>query len=354
MSWIVTLKIVDCSATSTLLSGARISSQLLEPYGFVITDANGQAQIYDAYDTWEWVNLTISKGGTGGNPTDPGYDPGYIDKNFVITMSMDGTIQEVCLNKAPPPDPNGPKPIECFIVTAATGSASSEEVTALRALREDIRARSRLANRLIDAIYDEYARFSPQIAAELRGDPGGQLLVLGHVVQPLFAWYRLAAAAALSPEDAEGRAGAAEALARARPREGGAMVLGLLEGLREGSVPLLVPPLLRDLAPRIADYRFAGWAILDPLIRLWRGAGRPFDATAEIADWLADAPLDLLPQPCAACGLADDLDTVAGFLAFAPDRRARLADRLRAAWPDATTVIPHTRLMARMERLGEE
>src|SRR3954447_24426447 len=103
MSWIVTLKIVDCAASSTLLTGAKIYSPLLTNAlgNAVLTDANGEAQIYDAYDQWEWVNLTISKAGTGGS------DPGYLAKNFVIRNSMDGTVQTVCLNKAPIADPAG-------------------------------------------------------------------------------------------------------------------------------------------------------------------------------------------------------------------------------------------------------
>jgi hypothetical protein len=229
-------------------------------------------------------------------------------------------------------------------------------VVTLRALREDLRSRSRLAGSLIDAIYEEYARFSPPIAAELRGNLAEQFLVLDHVVRPLFAWYTLAAALALTPPDAcgdeEGQAAAFARLAEARPQEGAGPVRALLEGLRAGTLPATLPPQLVDLAPRIATDRFAAWAILDPLIRLWRGADRPFEPREEIADWLAAAPLDLLAAPCTRCGLAEELETIAGFLAFAPDRRATLAARLQTAWPDAAEVIGHSGLMRRRERLG--
>jgi hypothetical protein len=239
-------------------------------------------------------------------------------------------------------------------VTATTGSASSDEVTTLRGLRERIRARSRLGGQLIDSVYEEYWRFSPPIAAELRDNPRELFLVLGHVVRPLFAWYTLAAALALDPDDAARQRAASEALAEERPHGGGELVLGLLETLRSGApLPPDLPLLLCDLAPRIAEFRFASWAILDPLVRLWRGAGEGFDARGEIADWLAAAPLDHLP-PCVGCGLASELETIAGFFAFAPDRRAVLGQRLRSAWPEAAGAIEQVGLTVQMERFGED
>ena len=356
MAWIVSLKIVDCAATSTLLAGARISSPLLNPPGYVTTDANGEAQIFDAYDVWEWVNLTITKSGTG-DPCHPeGYDPGYLAKNFVIHMDMDGTTQTVCLNKAPHEEcnPDGGTP-DCFIVTAATGSASSAEVTALRALRERVKARSRLGAELVDAIYGEYERFSPPIAARLGADAAARGLVLRSVVEPLFAWYALAGALALDPDDAELRNRAEAAFGAARPQGDGLGVAGLLEALRGGApLPPFLPKALVELAPRPDAFPFAAWAILDPLIRIWRGAGKPFAAVAAIGEWLAAAPLERLPRRPGVPDLAIELETVAGFLAFAPERRRELGQRLLAAWPDAAAALARAGLTPRPDRPRED
>jgi len=356
MSWIVTLKIVDCASMSTLLPGTHISSALLDPPGYVVTDANGQAQIFDAYDVWEWVNLTISKSGNGG-PCDASYHPGYTSKNFVINMSMDGTVQTVCLNKAPPAvcDPDAPT-TSCFIVSAATGSTTSFEVTELRALRDRVRATSRLSAELIEAIYAEYERFSPPIAAELHEDAATRGVVLSFVVRPLFAWYRLAGTLALDLGNQSARLQEAQlAVAEACPPDALAdaeMIVGFLEALR-GSAPLPagLPPLLRELAPRIAELRFAPWAILDPLIRTWRAASEGRDVTSEVADWLAAAPLERMPEPSDPAVLRTELGIIAGFLAFAPDRRHTLGDRLRAAWPNSKRELVRAGLTCQTESL---
>ena len=342
LTWNLTLEVVKCGATATKLAGAKIAEGVTD---LGLTDAAGRfTATLDDFDTLPIFKVSMTD---------------YVAGNFRFDKGLHaGTIQTVCLeNPATIPDGQDPNvPGEsggqefdgggCFIVTATTGSATSDEVMALRALREEIRGRSRIAGRLIDAIYDDYARFSPPIAQALVASAAERQAVLTHVVRPLFAWYRLAAALALHPDDAGAHRQAMAALTEARPGRGDRLVLGLLIGLRAGVAPPFVPRLLRDLAPRIPDYRFAGWAILDPLIRIRRGAGRPCDVPAEIADWLAAVPLDLLPPPCAACGLVADLEAIADFLAFAPERRAGLGDRLRAAWPEAGAALARTRLAA--------
>ena len=98
----------------------------------------------------------------------------------------------------------------CFIVSAATGSAQSHEVTRLRLLRDRIAGMSGLSSRLIDLIYDEYFQFAPAIAERVETDRTARSAVLAVVVKPLFAWYSLAGILAL-----EGRSTAADAAARA-------------------------------------------------------------------------------------------------------------------------------------------
>jgi hypothetical protein len=342
MAWAVTLKIVDCAAMSTLLVGAKISSPLLNPPGFVLTDANGQAIIFDPNDIWEWVNVTIS-------------NSGYLNKNFIVHMDMDGTVQTVCLNAAPPPSNGGGEPIECFVVTATTGSAASLEVNALRALRDRVSAASQLGARLIDAVYDEYARFSPAIAAELYGDATARGAVLASIVRPLFAWYTLAGTLGFEGDDRDACRQAAQDVFDACPRDlDGRVIVGLLEALRSGTpLPPNLPPMLLELAPRVADFRFASWAILEPLIRAWRSATDDLDVVEEVAQWLAGAPLERLARPVDAASLEAELAVIADFLAFAPSKRTVVGERLLSAWPDAAGALERTGLIRQTVRAGE-
>jgi hypothetical protein len=78
----------------------------------------------------------------------------------------------------------------------------------------------------------------------------------------------------------------------------------------------------------------AGWAILDPLARAWGAAGARRDVRAEVAQWLADAPLDKLARPADAV-LDGELAALAGLFDFRPDARRVLGARLTQAWPQA-------------------
>jgi hypothetical protein len=355
MAWAVTLKIVDCAAMSTLLVGAKISSALLNPPGFVLTDANGQAIIFDPNDVWEWVNVTISKAGTGGVPSDPGYHPGYVNKNFIVHMDMDGTIQTICLNAAPIPDPNSSTGVSCFVVTATTGSPASLEVNSLRALRDRVSATSWLGARLVDAVYDEYARFSPAIAAELYHDATARGTVLASIVRPLFAWYTLAGTLGFEGDDRHACRQAAQDVVDACPPDlDGRAIVGLLEALRSGApLPPALPPMLLGLASQVADFRFASWAILEPLIRAWRSATDDLDVVEEVAQWLAGAPLERLARPVDAASLEAELAVVADFLAFAPSKRTVVGERLLSAWPDAAGALQRAGFIRQTVRAGE-
>lgn len=336
MTWTTTLEVVDCASTGTKLAGAKVELGLVE---IGLTNAAGRIDaVLDDFNTLPIFKVSKAD---------------YVSANFVLDKSIyAGTTRTVCLSN-PPTIPDGQNPDEpgksggqefdgggCFIVSAATGSTTSFEVTELRALRDRVRAKSRLGAGLIEAIYLEYESFSPPIAAELHEDAATRGLVLDCVVRPLFAWYRLAGTLALDLGNQSARRQEAQlAVAEACPPDALAdaeMIVSLLEALRVSApLPAGLPPLLRGLVPRIAELRFVPWAILDPLIRMWRAASEGRDVTSEVADWLAAAPLERLPQPSDPEALRTELALVAGFLAFAPDRRHTLGDRLRAAWPNS-------------------
>ncbi|HEU4843691.1 MAG TPA: hypothetical protein VFT05_05460 [Burkholderiaceae bacterium] len=274
----------------------------------------------------------------------------------------------------------------CFVVSAATGSAQSDEVHVLRRLRARVAARSVLAARLIDAVYDEYARFSPAIANRIEGDVLARRAVLLAVVRPLLAWYGLAGTLAFDGRG-ESATRAARALAAACPRYvGRALLAEVLDSLAAGrALPPAASPLLRGLGPELrtaAGLRCARWAVFDPLARAWRAAAGRADVVEEVAQWLAQAPFELLPKavpspsfatrpgaaprapfaipaggaapppewPAGAAARADDappgvdvtdedLLALAGLYGFQPAALRTLGARLAAAWPQARAML---------------
>ncbi len=324
MPWAVTLIVKDCSSSAPL-PGALVTDGVGGGY----TDNYGQfiAVIDDAYTGYV---VQISKAN-------------YSARNFTFDRSQVGTVQNTCLSVyvAPPSGGGGGWQISCFIVTAATGSETSEEVTGMRALRDRVAARSALAGRLIEAIYNEYWQFSPAIADQIRDSESARMAVTALVVRPLFAWYQFAGQLALNPSDTAAIDQAEKALRGACPRYlGPAKVAGYLKQLADGrSLPASMPQLVAQLAPRLRQalaLPLVRWAILEPLLRTWQGAADHLDMRQQVAAWLGGAPLDTLAMPEPA-QLAAELDAVASLLSFDAQARSAVGARLAAAWPAAGT-----------------
>jgi hypothetical protein len=232
----------------------------------------------------------------------------------------------------------------CFIVSATTGSAASAEVTSLRQLRDRVALLSGLSAQLIKVIYDEYAQFSPEIAAALQHDGITRQAVLEIVVRPLFAWYTLAGTLALQPTDERAvRQATQDVLNACPPAFDGTAIVALLETLRGGvSLPPEVSHFLREFAPQVqkaARLRFASWAILDPLVQVWDSTTRRLNVVDEVAQWLATAPLEVLTLPSDPERLDRELNCLARFFDFRPTARLQLGQRLAVAWPQATTAL---------------
>lgn len=230
---------------------------------------------------------------------------------------------------------------KCFIVTAATGSADSEELVALRALRERVCQRSAIAAALIDAVYNEYWQFSPAVARRLDADSFARQGALLGAVRPLLAWYHLAGQLAFEHGDVGGIACAVDALRQACPRwMSPQSIADRIAALRRGEpVSGGAAQMLRELAPhlyRAASLPLVDWAVLQPLEMCWATIAQRRDPVVAIARWLGDAPVDRL------AGLPADAshahaDAVAALLAFSPADQQRLLRRLEAvasAMPD--------------------
>lgn len=322
MPWAVTLIVKDCS--SSALPGALVTDGVGGGY----TDNYGQfiAVIDDAYTGYV---VQISKAN-------------YSARNFTFDRSQVGTVQNTCLSVyvAPPSGGGGGWQISCFIVTAATGSETSEEVTGMRAARPGGRAiragrppdRGDLQRVL--AIQPGHRGPDPRQRKRAHGrhGAGGTAAVcVVPVCRP---------AGAEPIRHGRHRPGR-KALRGACPRYlGPAKVAGYLKQLADGqSLPASMPQLVAQLAPRLRQalaLPLVRWAILEPLLRTWQGAADHLDMRQQVAAWLGGAPLDTLATPEPA-QLAAELDAVASLLSFDAQARSAVGARLAAAWPAAGT-----------------
>jgi hypothetical protein len=345
VSWTITLQVADCSASGTRLSGATIS---LGSATLGSTDVNGEfLATLDDYSTHPIFKIVKEN---------------YIADNFAFNIATDrGTHQNVCLQPSPIPpghDPNVPTGEGqsfdggCFIVSATTGSADSAEVHELRRLRDRIAATSLLGRRLIDVIYEEYFQFSPEIADKLRQDDLSRSAALRLAVRPLLAWYGLAGELALGRDPAAIRR-LVQSVADSCPRYfPGKTVVTVLEAVRSGTpLPVYSPDLLADLVPKIAALSYARWAILDPLVRVWRTSLEHRGVVEEVAQWLATTPLETLTPPTDPVVLRRELKVLAAFFDFKPEARQNLGERLRVAWPDAAEALQQAGFGADMPRV---
>jgi hypothetical protein len=198
----------------------------------------------------------------------------------------------------------------------------------LRGLRDKVSATSTLGARLIDAIYDEYFQFSPRIANQLRQDDVARDMTLQMVVRPLLAWYTLAGKLGLESGCGCALGQATQDVIDACPAEQRQHVLELLNTV-VGS----------ELTPRLANMRFAPWAILEPLKLAWTSDGGHASLTEAMAQWLARAPFEALPSEAIPSQLEAELAVLSRFLAFRPAARQPMGQRLLAAWPHAAAAL---------------
>jgi hypothetical protein len=241
---------------------------------------------------------------------------------------------------------NGDTGTSCFIVSAATDSPASIEVIRLQRLRARVGVASKLAAELIDVILDEYYQFSPRIAAEIQQDAAARQSVLRIAVRPLLAWYTLAGALALDHADQKVIGCAVEDVARvcASQPEASSIAAVLETICSDRPLPANAPRLLLDFAATLreaARFRFASWAILDPLVRVWTSAARGLYVVEEVAGWLASAPLEMLTPPRDPELLDLELRTLADFLSFTPRAQRQIGMRLASAWPYALEALIH-------------
>ncbi|MFI9080017.1 CFI-box-CTERM domain-containing protein [Streptomyces sioyaensis] len=155
----------------------------------------------------------------------------------------------------------------CFIVTAAYGSTARARVERLRSLRDGVLKPHPVGLAAFDELHREYYRFSPAVAARMDRDEDFRATVRDLLVEPLTAFFELAAARVFTPEGLPGarlrleeiarghHTGDAAELARSlsEPAGGGPSVLGI-------SVP--------------GESPLVQWALIGPLALYWQSVAR--------------------------------------------------------------------------------
>lgn len=231
----------------------------------------------------------------------------------------------------------------CFIVSASAGSPEAAEVVRLKQLRDRVVRATVLGARLLDAIYREYYRFSPGIAADLRDRVEMRARVLALVVRPLIAWYALAEALALASDDPDAIAAAGADVLASCARDADAREMAeTLDGILRGEMPpSTAPEPLRYLYERggaAAGLPFARWAIVEPLAGMWTAAACDGDVVAIARDWLAAAPLEKLTPPDDNV-LDAELRLIAHGALKSRAHRERVGRRLVREWPQKRDVL---------------
>jgi hypothetical protein len=94
----------------------------------------------------------------------------------------------------PDPEPafNNPTPkSNCFIISAATASSISPEVSRFRSIRDILLCDSVLGNEFFADLYAEYYRYSPRIAADMNNCPLLRKFIRDLFVIPLLNFFKL-------------------------------------------------------------------------------------------------------------------------------------------------------------------
>jgi len=91
-----------------------------------------------------------------------------------------------------PPPPRSPETDDneagqCFVATAAYGSALEPEVELLRRIRDDVLRRTRAGAEFFEDFYEPYYRVSPAIVELMRSDPRVMEVVRWAIVHPIVA-----------------------------------------------------------------------------------------------------------------------------------------------------------------------
>lgn len=287
------------------------------------------------------------------NPSSPEENAAITDENDLRTQIATATSTPVVLR-----DPGihcaalctSPPPNCCIIASVASGSPISEEVAALRSVRDGFLRRSEVGFSFFESLHHDYYAFSPQVCTLMARHAELRPLVLEGLVRPLVSALRLIEryargcdAAALGgqfvAEHADAAAGAERLAMLRRAQE-------VLEGV-DAPLTEAERELTRLLRPAL-DSRHVRWAIIEP-VQIYQsamrahldgcGLGRLCELLYDsVCAWGARMPLDHVWGALNAAELRQELGMLDGLLLRTEGARASFRGRLKREFGGVTAI----------------
>lgn len=301
------------------------------------------------------------------NPSSPEENAAIIDENDLRTQIATATGATLVLR-----DPGihcgalctGGAITCCIVASVASGSPISEEVAALRSVRDGLLRKTEIGFSFFESLHHDYYGFSPQVSTLMARHPALRPLVLEGFVRPFVNILRLVEQYALSSGTAESLG--QQFVADHADRALGAARLDMLRQAREvlnGSEAQLTDT-ERELAHflyRALASEHLRWAIVE-LIQIYQSAlqayldGCGVEPLGEqlyngICSWVVRMPLDDVWASLSVTELRDELELLESTLFRTAEARASLRDRLKRKFGTVTAIA--TVLDEKRSRTGE-
>jgi hypothetical protein len=299
------------------------------------------------------TNAFLSLAG-GCNPSSPEESAAITDENDVRTQTATLIgVAPVLRNPAnhcgdPGCDTGGC----CMVASVASGSPLSEEVAALRSVRDGLLRKSEIGFSFFQSLHYAYYGFSPQVSTLMAQHPSLRPLILEGFVRPLVSTLRLVERHALGNEGPESLGG--QFASDHADRAEAAARLSTLRRAREvldGS-DIDLPDVQRELAQLLCERALPNehvrWALVEP-IQLYHsalqahldgcGAERLGEHLNEaICSWAVRMPLDDVWASLSVAELREELDLLESTFLRTAEVRASFRQRLKRKFGDVTAI----------------
>ncbi|HEX5832205.1 MAG TPA: CFI-box-CTERM domain-containing protein [Pyrinomonadaceae bacterium] len=306
------------------------------------------------------VNNTLLALGGGCNPSSPEENAAITDENDQRTqraaqLSIPVVLRDPgihCGGGGPCGGGGGGDGGCCIVATTATGSGLSDEVQALRSLRDGLLRKTEVGFSFFQTLHRDYYGFSPQVCTLMAQHPPIRLLVLEGFVRPLVTILRLVEHYAVGRCDSETLGH--EFVAQHDDQEVAAMRLVTLARARQllaGSDAMLTDEelkLVELLAPALLS-EHVRWALIEPLeiyetallahlteSGVERIGTRLYE---DINAWAGRMPLDAIWGALAVSELGNELKALDTILLRTPSARTGFRHRLKGKFGDITAVV---------------
>ncbi len=229
----------------------------------------------------------------------------------------------------------------CIVASIASGSPYSQEVDALRRVRDEFLRRSSVGLDFFDRLHDDYYGFSPQVCRLMAEAPGMRDRIGDYFVRPLVLCLDMVHAYSLGTTGAALGARFAAGIEsspvlRSLSSEQAVEALNLIRGRAGKTLPERSLAELIESRARPSEY--VRWAVMEPLefyveAVMGRLEGRSLEATgawlgSAIDAWAARLPVTEVWMRLSNRGFREELQFLGTALLRTPEARARFAARL--------------------------